>query len=67
MKINWVIRIVGISLVLAIVIIVSSCNKYLGVQPTSIITESSFFQTSDEMNSALTGVYQILDHNRFLL
>ena len=39
---------------------VSSCNKFLNTQPQTFIPESNFFQTADELNAALTGVYQML-------
>lgn len=54
------IRWVGVFLMLVSVTSISSCNKYLSTQPTTFFPVNSYFQTADEMNSALTGVYQIL-------
>src|SRR5664279_2863952 len=41
-----------------IVIVAASCNKdYLDVKPTSSITAGNFYQTQQDIQQAVTGVY----------
>ena len=57
---RMVIRMAGISVLLLTVMTITSCSKYLDTQPTSFIPVNNYFQTADQMNSALTGVYELL-------
>ncbi len=40
-----------------LLVLMSSCNKYLDKQPLSEITSEAFFETPAQINQALTGVY----------
>lgn len=53
----------GSILLLAIVLTISSCSKFLTTQPSTFIPENNFYQTAGELDSALTGVYQTLASN----
>src|SRR5574344_1030055 len=41
-------------------IVLTGCNDYLDVTPTSTLTDASFFHNLTEMNQGLTGVYNRL-------
>lgn len=42
---------------MSMLIVVSSCTDTLDLKPTSLITNASFWNTEDDANGALTGVY----------
>ena len=41
----------------------SSCNKFLDTPPKNFTAGGDYFSTADQLNSALTGVYQTLASN----
>ena len=45
---------------LPIVVLISSCTDALEVEPTSVVTAESFWQTDDDVEGALTGMYALL-------
>ena len=48
-----------ISLV-ALVCVVTSCSKFLDTVPKDTITSLNYYETEQQLNSALTGVFQTL-------
>ncbi len=49
-----------IAMLFTTVLNITSCRKFLDTKPTSFIPVKTYFQTADQMNSALTGVYEKL-------
>jgi len=44
-------------LLMAAVVVLSGCNKFLDRQPLDSASSATFMQTEEEMNLALNGVY----------
>jgi len=47
-------------LILALLLQLLSCNKFLDTQPQNVTAVSNYFTTATQLNNALTGVYDIL-------
>ena len=60
MKNRKYIKIISGFLLFACAMVVSSCNKFLDTTPKYFTIESNYFETQAELDSALTGVYQVL-------
>ncbi|TCC98205.1 RagB/SusD family nutrient uptake outer membrane protein [Pedobacter psychroterrae] len=45
-----------------ILLTVSSCKKYLAVDPTDFTTPETFFESPKDLDQALTGIYSILNN-----
>ncbi len=53
---KWIGSLSMIALILQLV----SCNKFLDTQPQNVTAESNFYANATQLNNALTGVYGIL-------
>ncbi|MFP5039680.1 RagB/SusD family nutrient uptake outer membrane protein [Parasediminibacterium sp. JCM 36343] len=52
-----------IILSISLVFLLGSCTKFLETTPSSFVTPQSYYNTSAELNAALTGVYNVLSNN----
>ena len=41
-------------------VLIAGCNKFLDTQPQNVTPESKYYTTAAQLNSALTGVYNVL-------
>ena len=56
-KYNQVILSIGL------VVLLGSCTKFLETTPSSFVTPQNYYNDSTELNTALTGVYNVLSNN----
>lgn len=47
-------------LLMTLICVICSCKKALDITPTDFISEESYYDTADELNVALNGVYEVL-------
>ena len=47
--------------ILLILLTATSCEKYLDVEPTDFIVPETFYETANDLDQALTGVYSTLN------
>ena len=50
-------------IIILFILSTSGCSKFLDPQPTDFVTPNNYYQTKEELNSALAAVYDLLGHN----
>ena len=56
-------RLIYFCLIVSIVLILGSCTKFLETTPSSFIAPTDFYNSQADLNTALAGVYNILNNS----